>query len=136
MKKAIILLICALAVSSKAQIVNVDSLQEVIARDSITVCNLEKTVFHGQEITRKKIDIGERLDCLDFLLRRHLRPLKTALQYLTVLSLFCTDKRDYFYQIRLIVDDEDKYKAVLSFKKWQSENSKVMAFYENLTREQ
>jgi hypothetical protein len=105
----------------------IDSTAKVVSADSVIVHRRDLVMFKGQAMVscRGKINVDDRLDCLDSLLAHKLRTAPDALQYLSMLLKFCTDKCDMFKAEVPIVPDDLKYRAVAAFHRAQETCAKV-----------
>jgi hypothetical protein len=93
-----------------------DSLERVVDADSVSLYHEELSFFktgHTTQISCKgKIEIGVRLECVDFLLSKKLRSPAEISKYLIILYKFCIDKSHEIQAVIVTWPDEQKWKAV------------------------
>ena len=82
-----------------------DSLERVVDADSVSLYHEELSFFKSQSSCKGK-EIGTRLECVDFLSAKKLRPLPDVSKYLTVLYRFYADKSNMI-KTEVALCDED-----------------------------
>ena len=115
------------AVSTVAAQLAVDSISDLVTKDSIAERGQALIIFKHQLDLKKQVSVETKLECLEFLIRNNLRSPAQIDTYLTCLSKLCSDKQDLYYAARLTVTPEQKYMCVRYFKKAQDVSSKVQA---------
>jgi hypothetical protein len=110
-----------------------DSLLALVENDSITLRPMEPVLFKGQLTCKGKIDVPVRIECLQFLLIKKLRSAADVLKYLTALQKYCVDKAEMIKAVRLTLADEDKYKAMLTYRHALEDCTKVQGLSERIS---
>jgi hypothetical protein len=98
-----------------------DSLSTTVDADSVILYRAEPIFFKKQISCKGSIDIDTRLQCVGFFLTNKLRSSEEMSKYLMALQKFCVDKCEMIKVLRLILPDEQKYKAVATFHKIQND---------------
>lgn len=106
----------------------VDSISDVISRDSIIEYKMALVMFKHQLDLKRSVSVEIKLECLEFLIRHNLRTSSQVEEYLTCLGKFCSDKQALYYAARLVVSPSQKYMCVRYYKKAQDVSGKVQSF--------
>jgi hypothetical protein len=100
-----------------------DSLSIIVDIDSVSLYHAELSFFktgHTTQISCKgKIDIGIRLECVNFLLSNKLRSSVEISKYLIMLYKFCIDKSHMIKAVIVTLQDDQKWKAVSAYHRAQ-----------------
>ena len=102
-----------------------DSIAAIVEADSTALHPIEMGIFKGQLTCRGKIDVDQRLECLQFLLSRKQRSAPDVLRYLTSLQKYCNDKCEMIMAARATLPDDQKFRAVASYRHARDDCKKV-----------
>ncbi len=113
-----------------------DSIMAVAAGDSIHLRGLEAVLFKKQPtvLNEKKINVATRLECLRFFRERNLRPDSSMAEYLAILDKYCSDKQNFYYSLRKLLDEEQKYRCTRFFMKCQEDHERVGEYLSKIAR--
>jgi hypothetical protein len=97
-----------------------DSLERVVDADSVSLYHEELSFFKNHISCKGRIDVGTRLECIDFFLgnnplSKRLRSAAEVSKYLVMLYKFCVDKSQMIGAVIVTLPDEQKWKAVSAY---------------------
>jgi hypothetical protein len=96
-----------------------DSLEKVVDADSVSLYHEELSFFKKQPISKEKIEVDNRLKCVDFLLDNKLRSSAEISKYLIMLYKFCIDKSHMIQAVIITFPDKQKWKVVSAYHRAQ-----------------
>lgn len=110
----------------------VDSISEVVTKDSILEINYARYFFKKQ-LDLKTAGVITKIDCVEFLLKNKIRTKTEAEKYLYILKNLCSDRQSLYYAVRKIIPDRDKYLAVAYAKKSRDECAMIQTLIDRIS---
>lgn len=113
----------------------IDSIYSIVEIDSGDIHKRDIVIFKKQPTVLEdtNISVGTHVECLEFLLAKKLRKASAGLDYLTALKKYCSEKQSYYYVLRKIANEKDKFVYSNYFKICQSECTRVQALMDKLS---
>jgi hypothetical protein len=110
-----------------------DSLAALVDADSAALHPAEPGIFKGLVKCKGKIDVVQRVECLQYLIAHKKQSAPEVLAYLTSLHKYCTDKCEMIRAARVILPDEEKFKAMTAYRRAQDDCAKVQGLISRIS---